>query len=416
MANFRYSAVTDSGQTVSGNIDASDRRSAVATLTDKGHFVTFLLDGEETSGKSQKTKLSPLASEKSGFHSSRITGKEILSFTGQLGTALRSGLPLMDCLSIIRQQNQKPSMKNLLTELIESVSSGDSLSDALGQHPKLFSPMYQAMVRVGETGGILEQTIAQLTQLLGREEKVKSNIKTASAYPLFVLCLGIASLIVIVTWLLPKIIGTIGVSDTLLPLPTRMLLWISNFTKDYGLFIVIGIAVVIYAVKKWARTPQGKISWDSFKLKIPIWGPVLRSIAVGRFARTFGALTKGGVVVLEALTVVRDTLGNEHLACQIDTVLERVRHGEPLAEPLAESGRFPPLLVQIISVGEQTGKLDELLLNAADTFDSEADAALDRFMAILPAVLVLILALLVGFIVVATLLPIVGMELGVGGM
>lgn len=415
MANFRYSAVTDSGQTVSGNIDASDRRSAVAALTDKGQFVTSLLDGEETSGKSHKASLSQFTPGKSGFYSSRITGKEILSFTGQLSTALRSGLPLMDCLSIIRQQSQKPAMKNLLSELIESVSSGDSLSDALGQHPKLFSPMYQAMVRVGETGGMLEQTMAQLTQLLGREEKVKSNIKTASAYPLFVLCLGIASLIVIVTWLLPKIIGTIG-SDSLLPLPTRMLLWVSDFTKDYGLFVAIAIAVVIYSLKKWARTPKGKISWDSFKLKIPIWGPVLRSIAVGRFARTFGALTKGGVVILEALMVVRDTLGNEFLACQIDTVLERVRHGEPLAEPLAESGRFPPLLVQIISVGEQTGKLDELLLNAADTFDSEADAALDRFMALLPAVLVLILALLVGFIVVATLLPIVGMELGVGGM
>lgn len=416
MAHFRYRAVNDSGQSVSGTIDAADRRSAVAALTEKGHFVTALADSEKGSDKGAGA-LPTLSSIKwPGWGGSKIKGKDILSLTSQLSTALRSGLPLMDCLDIIRQQNQKPAMKKLLSELMKSVSAGESLSEALGEHPRLFSPMYCAMVRVGETGGILDETTAQLSQLLGREEKVKSHIKTASAYPLFVLCLGIASLIIIVTWLLPRIIGTIGTEETLLPWPTRLLLGMSAFTKTYGLFIAISLVIIVIAVKRWARSTAGKIRWDSFKLKFPIWGPVLRSIAVGRFARTFGALTKGGVVILEALTVVRDTLGNEMLARQIDTVLERVRHGEPLAEPLAESGRFPPLLVQIISVGEQTGKLDELLLNAADTFDSEADAAVNRFMAILPAVLVLLLALLVGFIVVATLLPIVGMELTVGGI
>ena len=164
---------------------------------------------------------------------------------------------------------------------------------------------------------------------------------------------------------------------------------------------------------RWTKT-KGKFQWDSFKLRIPILGSVLRTIAVGRFARTLGALTRGGVTILEALSVVRDTLGNELLGREIDTVAEKVKRGESLAEPLGESGYFPPLLVQITSIGEETGKLDEMLLNAAETFDSEADAALNRFMAIFPALLILLLAIVIGFIIAATLLPIVMMSLSGG--
>ena len=161
---------------------------------------------------------------------------------------------------------------------------------------------------------------------------------------------------------------------------------------------------------------EGKLKWDTFRLRIPILGSVLRTIAVGRFARTLGALTEGGVTILEALGVVRDTLGNELLGREIDTVAEKVKRGEPLAGPLGESGYFPPLLVQIVSIGEQTGKLDELLLNAAETFDTDADSAVDRFMAIFPAILILLLALIIGFIIAAVLLPIVSISLGAGAI
>jgi type II secretory pathway component PulF len=173
--------------------------------------------------------------------------------------------------------------------------------------------------------------------------------------------------------------------------------------------------VGLYYLRAWAKS-RGRIKWDAFKLKIPVLGSVLRTIAVGRFARTLGALTKGGVTILESLGVVRDTLGNELLAREIDEVTEQVKSGTSMAGPLSSSGHFPPLLVQIVSVGEQTGKLDELLLNAADTFDEEADAAINRFVAIFPAVLILLLALVIGFIIAATLLPIVMMQLGGGAL
>jgi type II secretory pathway component PulF len=197
-----------------------------------------------------------------------------------------------------------------------------------------------------------------------------------------------------------------------------MLLGASSFTKailttSTGWLFLALAAVGLFYFLKWTKT-KGRFPWDSFKLKIPILGSVLRTIAVGRFARTLGALTRGGVTILEALSVVRDTLGNEVLGREIDTVAEKVKRGESLAEPLGESGYFPPLLVQITSIGEETGKLDEMLLNAAETFDTEADAALNRFMAIFPACLIFLLAIIIGFIIAATLLPIVMMSLSGG--
>jgi type II secretory pathway component PulF len=202
----------------------------------------------------------------------------------------------------------------------------------------------------------------------------------------------------------------------MLPWPTRLLMAISGFTKAvvttiYGWLFIAAIVVGLYCLRRWTKS-AGRVKWDAFKLRLPVLGSVLRTIAVGRFARTLGALTKGGVTILEALGVVRDTLGNELLAREIDAVAEKVKSGASLAGPLETSGYFPPLLVQIVSIGEQTGRLDELLLNAANTFDSEADAAITRFMAIFPAVLILFVALVIGFIIAATLLPIIVMELG----
>ena len=418
MSQFSYKAVNQAGAHITGTIEAVDRRSAVVALADKGHFVTDL--AEKAKGRAVEGARKP-AMELDRFvrfGSRRITSKDILAMTTQLGTALRAGLPLLNGLELIRDQQHKVGMKEMLDDLVQSVSSGQSLSEAMAKREKVFSPLYLSMIRVGETGGILEQTTAQLARILDRDEKIKTNMKNASAYPVFVLALGFVSVAIIITLILPNILNTIGGSVAALPLPTRILMASSDLAKSLftTVFGWITIALVIagfYYLRRWTRY-EGRLSWDSFKLKVPILGSVLRTIAVGRFARTLGALTAGGVTILEALGVVRDTLGNELLGRGVDTVAEKVKRGESLASPLSESGYFPPLLVQIVSIGEQTGKLDELLLNAADTFDTEADSAINRFMAIFPALLILLLALVIGFIIVATLLPIVMMELGAG--
>lgn len=416
MGQFSYKAVDQSGGHVAGTIEAADRRSAVAALADKGQFVTEL--GEKTQRTSVKSDAKEALdlSRFVKFGSRRISSKDILAMTTQLSTALRAGLPLLNGLELILEQQHKTAMKEMMGQLVNGVSSGQSLSEAMAKHEKVFSPLYLSMIRVGETGGILDGTSAQLGLMLGRDEKIKTSMKNASAYPIFVLCIGLVSVIIIITWILPKILETVTGGISVLPLPTRILMAVSGLTKGlfttfFGWLVIALIASGLYYLIRWTKS-EGRIKWDAFKLKIPILGSVLRTIAVGRFARTLGSLTKGGVIILEALSVVRDTLGNELLGREIDAVAEKVKRGEPLAGPLGESGYFPPLLVQIISIGEQTGKLDELLLNAADTFDAEADSAINRFMAIFPAILILVLALLIGFIIAATLLPIVVMELG----
>ena len=415
MSRFSYKAVDSDGQHIAGTIDAADQKNAVVSLADNGQFVLELAEETYTAGVKGEKKETLDIADLFRFGSRRITGKDILAFTSQLSTALRAGLPLLNVLEIIREQQHKTVMKKLIGELASSVSSGQSLSEAMAGHKKIFSTLYLSMIRVGETGGILEQTTTQLTGILERDEKIRTNMRNASAYPVFVLSIGLLSVIVIITWILPTILATISGGIEILPLPTKILMALSDFIKRFGWLCVIAIASGWYYLRRWTQT-AGRVKWDAFKLKIPVLGSVMRTIAVGRFATTLGALTKGGVTILESLSVVRDTLGNELLGIEIDKVAEKVKAGSSLAGPLGESGYFPPLLVQIVSIGEQTGRLDELLLGAGDTFDEEADSAVARFIAVFPAVLILLLALVIGFIIAATLMPIVIMELGGGAL
>ena len=412
MGQFSYKAVDRGGIHITGDVEAPDRRSAVSILMERGQFVIDMKeDGQLAAGPAAATmaKVAPAMTLGGG----RVTGKDILAMTNQLSTALRAGLPLLNAIEIIRDQQHKASMRQVLDELAHAVSSGQSLSEAMSHLPEVFTPLYISMVRVGETGGILEKTTSQLTSILARDEKVKTSMKNASAYPIFVLALGLISAIIVVTWVLPQVMDSISGDFGLMPLPTRILMAAGAFLKGYGWLLAIAVVGGGYYLRVWCKG-RGHLQWDTFKLRIPVLGAVLRTIAVGRFARTLGALTEGGVTILEALGVVRDTLGNEVLGREIDEVAEKVKAGASLAEPLSTSGDFPPLLVQIVSVGEQTGKLDELLLNAADTFDGEADAAIAKFVAVFPAVLIFLLAIVIGFIIAATLLPILMMGLGGG--
>lgn len=408
VATFSYKGIDAGGQAVSGTVDAVDRKAAIAELAQRGRFAMELIEGKAGAGL-----FGGIGDESSSHKGGSIRSKELLAIMGQLATALKAGLPMVNALQIIKSQQKKESLFALLDELVSAVSSGDSLSEAMERRPELFDRLSVSMVRVGETGGILEQTAEELVKLKHREEKVKSNLVNAAAYPIFVLTVGLISMVVILVWVLPKIIQTIGISPDMLPLPTQLLMGLSNFMLSWGWLCAIVITLSVVMFKKWKQTPEGRFGWDGFKLRLPLFGPVVQTLAVGRFARTLGALTKSGVTILEALLVVRDTLGNEVLGRQIDQVSQQVKTGQNLADPLEESGMFPALLVQIVSMGEQTGRLDELLLSAADTFDETADTVMNRFLALFPAILILLLAMAIFFIIVATLLPIVGMDLSV---
>jgi general secretion pathway protein F len=402
---FEYKAMDAGGKACKGVIEASDRKTAIGLLAQKGQFALELAV-THTEARAAVEK-----SDAGQTRRIRVSSRETLAITSQLTTALKAGLSVLDALQIIREQQSKSGAISLLDDLIRQVNGGKPLSDAMASLPKIFGPLYVSMVRVGETGGILEQTMDQLVKLLGREEKIKSNIKNAAAYPLVVMSVGLISAVVMLTWVLPKIIATIGADPTTLPAPTRILLGISSFLASYGWLAAIGLIAGGYAFVKWKDNPSGRLAWDTFKLKLPMVGKVLRTLAVGRFARTLGSLCKSGITILEGLAVVRDTLGNEALAVQIDEVCTDVKGGRPVAEPLGRSGLFDKLLVQIVAIGEQTGRLDELLLQAADTFDEQADEVLIRFASLLPTLLILLLAVVIGFIIAATLLPIMGMDM-----
>ncbi|MDH4202939.1 MAG: type II secretion system F family protein [Phycisphaerae bacterium] len=410
MVEYSYKAVDSEGNTVAGVVDAANRKAAIGALSLQGRFVLDLAEAKGLMGKIYTAKIA----QKSIFSlSGRIHSKDILAVTSQLSAALRAGLPLLEALKIIAAQQSRPKLKELLSNIAEEVSSGDSLSAVMAKRPAVFSRLYVSMIQAGETAGILEQTMQQLTELLSREEKIKTNMKTASVYPVSVLVAGLISVVFIVAFILPRVFDTLG-AETVMPLPTRILIGISDFFRSYGLFLLVGFIGGWFCFRRWKQGEQGRLRWDWFVLHFPVLGSVIRSISVGRFARTLGALTKGGIGILESLAVVRDTLNNEVLGRSIDAVTEKVRTGHSLADPLKDSDLFPPLLVQIVSVGEHTGKLDEMLLNAADTFDEQADSAVQRLLALFPLFMILILAVVIFFIIMATLLPIMMMTMGEG--
>ncbi|HOM76171.1 MAG TPA: type II secretion system F family protein, partial [Anaerohalosphaeraceae bacterium] len=270
---FQYKGIDAAGRPIAGSIEAVDRKAAIAELAGQGCFVRQIqesaLDAAGTIGTIQ-----------SGISRSGIKAKDILAMTAQLATALEAGLPMFSALEILKSQQKKAAMLNLLNELTGAVSSGQSLSEALGRHPNLFSSLYLSMVRVGETGGILEKTMQQLVGLMSREEKIRSNLISASAYPLFVLSAGLISMVIILVWVLPRIIRTIGIDPSMLPLPTRMLMGFSHFLLAFGWLAALGIGFAVYCFIRWKRTPGGRMTWDSFKLKLPLFGNVVRSLAV----------------------------------------------------------------------------------------------------------------------------------------
>ena len=271
MGQFSYKAVDKGGGHVAGTIEAVDRRSAVVALGEKGHFVTELAEVTQAAAATGQQKAGLDLSQLMKLGSRRVNSKDILAITTQLSTALRAGLPLLNALELIRQQQHKAATKEMLGELVDAVSSGQSLSEAMSKHGKTFSPLYLSMIRVGETGGILEQTTAQLAGILSRDDKIKTNMKNASAYPIFVLCVGLASVVIIITWILPRIIGTIEGSGVLLPWPTRMLMATSRFTGAlfttvYGWFFLALLVAGLYYARKWTKS-VGRTKWDTFKLR-----------------------------------------------------------------------------------------------------------------------------------------------------
>lgn len=347
------------------------------------------------------------------FGRGRVRMGDLANATRQLATLLSSGLPLMDALSVLVEQEDSPGLKAALSAVRDDVREGSSLADALRANPKAFSSLYVNMVSAGEASGTLDITLERLADFLEEQVRFRGRLAAALAYPALMTVIGIGVLFFLFSFVLPRVVGMFEDMKRQLPLITLVLLGIVDFVSRFWWLIIIAAAAAAYYLRRYFNTPEGRGRLDSMLLRMPIFGGLIRMIAVSRFARTLGILLQAGVPALTALDIVKNVANNTVLAAAIQRAKESVREGESLAEPLRRSGLFPPIVIQMAAVGERSGELERMLLKVADSFDRAVESRITALMSLMEPVIILVMGTVVGFIVIAILLPILEMSAGV---
>ena len=431
---FRYQAFQAGGAPLHGQIEAADRRSALQLLGAQGIFPSVLescgqsaetlaravsaparLEGlpignAPKPGTATRPLLMPQGLSGPRRAPGRVSGKEITSFTREMGSLLAAAIPIPQALDGLGEEEENPALRAIVLQIADSVRKGAALSAALEEHPKQFSKLYVSMVRVGEEAGVLPKVMGDLAQLLEHEDELRAEVVAAVAYPVFVLCFGCLTVAVLLTVVMPKLFGMLTEMATTLPLPTIVLLRISGFLHAYWVPLAVAAVGVIIGLRWFLKSPRGAEKWDSLKLRLPVLGGVYRAAALSRFARTLGTLAKSGVSLLPALKIVEHTIANLVLGKLIAQVAEETRGGDSLAAPLRKLGMFPKTVVQMIAVGEESGTLPEMLLKVADIEERHMRARTKTLISMLAPALILVVGALIGFMVIALLLPIFNMS------
>ncbi len=347
--------------------------------------------------------------ENISFFQPKVTGKDIVVFTRQLSTMIDAGLPLVQSLEILAKQQENSTFKKVLTDIRMDVETGTTFADSMRKHPKIFDNLFANMIEAGETGGILDTILSRLAVLMEKSMELKKKIKGAMTYP--VICLGIALLIlvVILVFVIPVFEDMFASMDSALPIPTQIVVSMSNFCKSNFIWLFMGGFAIIYSIKKIYNTEVGRIKMDAMFLRAPIAGPLVRKVAVAKFTRTLGTMLQSGVPILDALQVVARTSGNKIIEAAVFRVADSIAEGRPIAEPLEESGVFPNMVVQMINVGESVGALDSMLAKIADFYDGEVDQAVENLTAMIEPLMMVVLGGMIGGLVVAMYLPIFSM-------
>ena len=409
MATFAYKALAIDGQDLAGELDAPDRATAVRELASRGVSVTQITES--------KDRAAPHLGHGQSGKALRVRPKQLAVLTRQLAVSLEAGLPLMTALGVMGQELDHAASRELLKRLGQRVQEGSSLSDALAEHPEIFVPMYVRLVAVGETGGMLDLVLTQLADMLDRQVELRERVKSASIYPGILMLVGIVSVIIIVTAIVPRIVESVAAERFMLPWPTRVMMGASDVIVAYWWLLLGGLAVVVIGWRHVVLRGIGRPWWDAIKLRVPILGRLIRQIEAGRFSRSLGILAHGGVTISEALPVVQGTIENTIMRDAVHRLAESIKAGDSIARPLQRSELFPSLLVQMIRVGENTGRLDEMLLRSASIHEAEARITLDRLVNVLPVVMILSIAVVIGFIVAGLVLAIVEFQTtGFGAM
>lgn len=400
MPTYVYVARGRDGKRHRSTIDADNRQALTNLLQGRG--LTLESVREKSAGR--------------GLAGRRVKTMELALFTRQLATIVNAGLPLLQGLDILAEQTEDPNFSKIIQKIAQSVEGGDTFSDALRNYPRAFPDLYVSMIRAGEAGGDLDGVLIQLAEYLEASEELKRRVRSAMTYPVvaFSMILMIAAgLVIFVVPQFEEIFKSFG--NAALPMPTQILMNISDVLRSWRALLVVAFFVaVVIATRIYGRTENGRYNLDQLKLKLPIFGKLLRKVAISRFTRTLGTLTRSGVPILQAMEIVERTAGNEVYAKAIREANDSVRGGETLADPLARSGEFPAMVTRMIGVGEKTGALETMLAKIADFYDAEVKATVDALTSLIEPVLILMMGIVVGGIVIALFMPILQLSQLVG--
>jgi type IV pilus assembly protein PilC len=428
MPKFDYVALDSHGKETKGSIDVASQNEAITRVKEMGLFPTKIIEAEKaqdkSAGKKAKAKTPGKSGKKGGGMNinikipgfgGKVKPKVLTTFTRQLATLVDAGLPLLRGLRVLEKQERNATLKGILGELALAIEGGSTFSEALAQHPKTFNRLFVNMVKAGELGGVLEVVLKRLAEFSEKAQKIKGKVKAALFYPVAVMIVACGILVLLMVFVVPKFKDVFAGMNMKLPEFTTLVFDISNMIKDHILETMGGVAVFVVIFLLFIRTKFGRYAWDKFKLKMPALGPVISKVAISRFTRTLGTLVSSGVPILQALTIVKETAGNVIISNAIAKVHESVKEGETITAPLESSGAFPPMVVSMVDVGEQTGAMPEMLLKIADNYDEEVDNAVSAMTSLLEPIMIVFLAVIVGSIVIAMFLPLIAMITNLSG-
>jgi type IV pilus assembly protein PilC len=428
MARFNYVALDARGQESTGLLEANSSNEAIGQLRQLGFFPTSVYEEGKAGGRDGKgsraaarairaaaaPKQRGLKKEIVLFQRKTVKPKTLMIYTRQLATLIDSGLPLLRGLNVLGKQERDRTLKKTIDKLADSVQGGSAFSDALALHPRIFNHLYVNMVKAGEAGGVLELVLNRLAEFQEKTQKVKHKVVAAMVYPGIVMTMAITIMGFLLVYIVPKFQGIFRdmLGDKPLPTITRFVIGVSDFVKNHTLLLIGGIIGIVILYKAFARTSPGKWILDRIKLRLPLFGDVIKKTAISRFARTLGTLVTSGVPILQALNITRETAGNMMIAKAISRVHESVKEGESIVQPLEASKVFPPMVISMVDVGEETGRLPDMLLKIADVYDDEVDSAVAAMTAALEPIMIVFLAVIVGTIVIALFMPLVSIIQG----
>jgi type IV pilus assembly protein PilC len=429
MPRFQYVALDGRGQESTGLVDANTANEAIGHLRQAGYFPTGVYEegkAPATNRKAKRAKTSAIPAQvptkaKRGlnmeitvFQRKTVKGKVLMIFTRQLATLIDSGLPLLRSLNVLAKQEKDAVLKKTTEALADSVQGGNTFSDSLARHPRIFNELYVSMVKAGELGGVLEVVLTRLAEFQEKAQKVKGKVLSAMIYPIIVLTMALGIMSFLLVFIVPRFEAIFHdmLGDRPLPTITLFVIAVSDFMKDHWAIIFGAIVAFFVGIKLLNRTKGGRLFIDGIKLRVPLFGDLIRKTAISRFSRTLGTLVTSGVSILQALNITRDTAGNTVIANAISQVHDRVKEGESIVQPLETSGAFPPMVVSMIDVGEETGQLPEMLLKIADVYDDEVDNSVAALTSVLEPIMIIFLAVIVGTIVIALFLPLISIIQG----